>query len=240
MSTNNLLLSAAFACGISGALVSEAALQPLLPAGPTVLLTSTTSAADPSLAGTVIEDTDGNFIGAGFSGTFRTRVVERHDTGTLDFYYRINSFTDAGAVGRVLRDLRISDYVGFTTAVTWRPDGLPAPDPGEEWAQAVRFPQPQCPACDGINLSFANLADQIPSNFVSGEESYFVLLRTNATEYKLAPADVYLVTAPTVPFDQFLSELFQVYVPAVPEPATCFLALGACVALLPCRRVRHR
>jgi len=37
--------------------------------GPTVLLTPTTSAADPTLVGTVIADTTGDFFGLNFKGT---------------------------------------------------------------------------------------------------------------------------------------------------------------------------
>ena len=82
-------------------------LLPVVPNGPTVLLTGTTSAADPTLAGTVIADTVDDFFGLNFKGTYQTRVVRRDDTGTLDFYYRLTSFTDQATNSpRVLRDFR--------------------------------------------------------------------------------------------------------------------------------------
>jgi hypothetical protein len=216
-----------------------AALMPVEPNGPTVLLTPTTAAADPTLEGTVIADTTGNFTGQEFSGTYQTRVVRRDDTSTLDFYYRITSFEDQSTgPTRMLRDFRVSDYVGFTTDVTWRPDGEPAPASGEIWLQAIRFPQPTS-ISDGINLSFADLVNNVPSEFVSGDESFYVVIRTEAMAYTQDEADVYVVTGNGVPFEQFLSEPFPVYVPAVPEPALGVLAgIGSIIGLLLAARPR--
>jgi hypothetical protein len=205
---------------------AQAALVPLAPNTPAVALGGgTTAAADPSLAGTVIKDTVADFFGNNFKGEYQARVVRRDDTGTLDFYYRIREFTDQGT-GRVLRDFRIGDFSGWDTSVTWRPDGVPGPGAGDSPLTAIRFPQPQCPACDGINFSFADLAAGAPSSFVSGDESFFMLIRTDARAYASAQADVYLVSVPGVPFGQFLSNPFTVYAPAVPEPETYALMLA--------------
>lgn len=230
--SRKLFIVATVFSGAAGAL--QAALVSAVPNGPTALLSGTTLAADPTLAGTIIADTDGVFSGPSFGGTYRTRVVKRDDTATLDFYYRITSYWDQlTAVPRVLRDFRVGDYVGFTTDVTWRPDGDPAPGPGQVWQQAVRFPQPQS-SSDGINISFADLVNGTPSTFHTGDESYYALVRTDATAYKTVTADVYLVTGPGFPFDQFLSDPFEVYAPDVPEPASALLiGLGAagCITL---------
>ncbi|MFO0915841.1 MAG: PEP-CTERM sorting domain-containing protein [Pirellulales bacterium] len=232
------LLGAVLAIGVPT--VGRSELLPVVPNGPTVLLTGTTSAADPTLAGTVIADTVDDFFGLNFKGTYQTRVVRRDDTGTLDFYYRINAFVDQTTEGaRVLRDFRVSDYVGFTTEVSWRPDGLPAPGAGEVWRQAIRFPQPQS-SSDGLNLSFADLEHGDPSNFISGDESYFAVIRTNATDFKLVTADVYLVSPPGTPFAQYLSSPFQVYAPAaVPEPSTAALTAVAFTGLVGAIRRRR-
>jgi len=204
-------------------LVAHSAFVDVNPLAPPVSLgAGTTAAADPSLAGVVIADDVNNFSGTSFNGQYQTRVVRRDDTGTLDFYYRIVSFTDQ-AQDRVLRDFRIGDFADWQTSATWRPDGVGTENP----LIAVKFPQaPQCVACDGINLSFADFAAGVPSNFNSGDDSRFMVIRTSATAFTTTSADVYLVTVPGVPFDQFLSAGFSVYAP-VPEPSSLTLfALG--------------
>ncbi len=233
MSASRMVLGISLVlAGLCG--ISEGAFVSVVPNGPAGLLSATTSGADPTLAGTVIADTNGVFSGPSFGGTYRTRVVKRDDTATLDFYYRITSYWDQlTSVPRVLRDFRISDYAGFTTEVTWRPDGDPAPAPGQVWKQALRFPQPQS-SSDGINISFVDLVNGVPSTFGTGDESYYAVVRTDATAYKTVIADVYLLTGPGVPFDQFLSLPFQVYAPAIPEPASAILiglGAGACVGI---------
>lgn len=211
-------------------LLAHAALVDLLPSQPPVALgAGTTLADDATLKGTVLADTINDFFGSNFKGEYQTRVVRRDDTGTLDFYYRVRSFTDQDQ-GRVLRDFRIGDFGGWSTSVTWRPDGLPAPAAGDSPLTAIRFPQSQCPSCDGINFSFSDLSGGVPSSFVSGDQSYFMLIRTTATAYTTTRGDVYLVNSPGLPFGQYLSNTFDLYAP-VPEPHNMALMLAGLLTM---------
>lgn len=208
-------------------LAARAALITLNPGLPlTSLGAGTTLADDPSLAGLVLADVVDSFVGPGFGGTFQTRVVRRDDSGTLDFYYRINAFND-NSTARALRDFRIGDFAGWNTAVTYRPDGLGTEAP----QQAVRFPTPPCPACNGINFIFADLSAGGPPTFTSGDESLFMAIRTDAYAYTTTTADVYLTTLPGATFDQFLSTPFTVFAPAVPEPQTYLMMLAGLAGL---------
>lgn len=182
------------------------ALQPLVPNGPVVALTGTSVASDPSLAGTVIADEIHDFFGLNFKGTYQTRVVRPNGSDFLDFYYRIVSFQDVSGLSRELRDFRVSGFEGTKTSVTWKSDGLGT----EPWDAAVRFPQPAAPTSHGINFRMDT------GSFSSGEDSYFGIVRTNATNYQRSPGDVYLTSVPGVPFDQWLSRTFDVFTPGSP------------------------
>ena len=94
-----------------------------LPSGDTVL-SGTTVAARPELAGVVEEDLliPYSFQGAGFSvsGVIQNRVVRSVD-GTLDFYWRIIS--DASSTGEITA-FRVGGFGGFALDGDFRLDGV--------------------------------------------------------------------------------------------------------------------
>jgi hypothetical protein len=116
-------------------------------------LTGVSLADRPELAGDVIFELDQPFAGAAFNGVLTTRIVRETNSGTLDFYYRVEQPLDS---------YEISGFNSFTIDADFRTD-LPD-DPGPKGAQGVHR------SADGDTVGF---------DFANG----FIFLQTNATAF---------------------------------------------------------
>lgn len=145
----------------------------ILAIGPNAL-TGTTSALEPQLAGTVVEDeiTAVSFtIGSGtFSANVQSRVV-LSDDGTYDFYWRVRDTTYDGTDPAAMGSFRIGDF-GIPTAGlngNYRLDGLGNVGPDSAFVFGA-------PNEDFVNFNFNG-------GMRAGNETYFMLLDTQATRY---------------------------------------------------------
>jgi PEP-CTERM motif len=184
-----------------------------------VPLPGTTSAAEPQLAGVVLEDFVQDFSfaadGGTIMGTVQSRVVKSSVDGTLDFYWRvINSEKSTSTI----QDLRLGDFVAPEYEANWRIDGLGDQGP----AVAYLFAAP--PRDPGfINFRFwKDSPSERDAGLAPGESSKFILMDTSATLY--AKTAVYDLTN----FGQTqISASFATFAPAVPEPQTyALMGLG--------------
>ncbi len=214
-----LALAALLAATCSASAVT---LTPGVPAA----LPGTTVAAEPQLAGVVLEDEIQAFsfnAGSGtISGTVQSRVVRSDLDGTLDFYWRVISDANSSAG---IGSFRLGNFVAPEYNANWRIDGLGdvAPD------AAYLFPSP----LNGyVNFSFSNA--RAGATLGAGQESFFMLLDTTATKY--ARTAVYDLTNGG---QTQISVLFDTFAPAVPEPATYGMMLaGLAVAGIAAKRRR--
>ncbi|MGM9481081.1 PEP-CTERM sorting domain-containing protein [Roseateles sp. NT4] len=149
----------------------------LLLAGSSIALSGTTVAAEPQLAGVVLEDrTDGfSFAGAHgtVSGSIQSQVVRAVD-GTLDFYWRV--FSDANSSDDI-GSFRLGEEHTTDYRVNWRSDGL-----GEVAASSAnRFTGAQS---SYFNFYFSHLsAAGAPVGLGADQSSYYMFLDTDATSY---------------------------------------------------------
>jgi hypothetical protein len=186
--------------------------------GTAVSLPGTTAAAEPQLAGLILEDVVVPFSfsnGSGtISGTVQSRVVRSID-GTLDFYWRvINDPNSAAGIG----SFRLGNFAAPEYNANWRIDGLGnvAPD------SAYLF---VAPPPGYINFNFNNA--RAGATLAPGSESYFLLMDTSASNY--AKTAVYDVANAG---QTHISGLFETFAPApVPEPATYGMVLAGLAAV---------
>jgi len=190
-------------------------------------LPGTTVAAEPQLAGIVLEDELVAFsmttsLGV-VTGQIQSRVVRSDVDGTLDFYWRI--FNDPNSADDVAF-FRIGDFVAPEYEANWRIDGLGDLSP----VSAYRFTAPK--------ESYVNFRFSRPApvggpevGLAPGQSSNFLLLDTTATEYaKTAIQDV-------ASFGTFsASELSATFAP-IPEPSTLVLTV---LGLLGLARIGRR
>ena len=185
-----------------------------------VNLPGTTEAAQPQLAGIVLEDEVQAFSftnGAGtISGTVQSRVVRSSVDGTLDFYWRVTN--DAGSNANI-GTFRVGNFVAPEYNANWRIDGLGSVAP---YAALLFGP----PHVGDVNFGFGSPTGG-PA-FAPGSESYFMFLDTSATNY--AKTAVYDVTNNG---QTQISGLFATFAPApaVPEPAGYGMLLAGLAAV---------
>ena len=186
--------------------------------GVSTALPGTTSAAEPSLAGTVIEDKMDSFSmtlanGGLVTGQIQSRVVRAIDN-TLDFYWRV--FNDANSAGDVAF-FRLGEFFSPEYNANFRTDGLGDLAP----VSAYRFTGSQE---SYINFDLTHVDDAgAPFGIHPGQSSYFMFFDTSATQYaETAVMDIaYFGTTR-------MSQSFSTYTPStVPEPGSlAMIGLG--------------
>jgi hypothetical protein len=172
-----------------------------LPIGDTVI-SGTTSALRPELAGTVVEDVlvPYDFLagtGEHLLGTVQNRVVRSTLDGTFDFYWRI--IPEATSTGDIVA-LRVGGFGLFPLDGDFRLDGVGSVGPHIARNFGDGF----------VNFLFDGVGP--------AESSYFFFLDTDATAYASGGYDL------LGGLDQSLSPDFTTFAPtAVPEPASMLL-----------------
>lgn len=173
-------------------------------------LNGTTSAAEPQLAGTVLQDliTPFTISGAGenLSGTIQNRVVRSVD-GTLDFYWRIIPDSGTGDINA----FRLTGFDGYTLNANYRTDGLGdiGPDTAKYFGDGT----------GSVNFLFSNGGPGSSPTGGGYTTSLFFFLDTNATSYdKSGQFDMLCADTGCI------SQLYSTFAPsAVPIPAAIWL-----------------
>ena len=165
----------------------------LLPVGDNPI-TGTTVAAQPALAGAILEDTftPYDFSGAGghLTGQVESRVVRSSLTGTLDFYWRV--IPDATSIGDIYA-FRIGIFAGVLDA-NWRSD-----DSGNVAPQIARH----------FGGGYVNyLFSEVGPGVGPSDSSRFFFLSTDTTAY----ARVGIYDLLSTPGDA-VSPLFRTFAP---------------------------
>jgi len=213
-----LLVHAAAVLGCLAAGPASAAITPLAP-GQTVPLAGITVDQDASLGGEVPEGGDwlqpfviSSPTGELYSATLQSRVVQRLDTGTVDFYWLIRGVADlSGQVSSIV----VTGWGAFSAAVEWRVDGLALDGLGP--SDATR-------TADGDRVGFL-FADPV---LTAPTESKFMFVRSGVTGYApTGTARINLLSGESVVLDTWAP---------VPEPGTAMTLAAAGLMLL---RRRH-
>jgi len=176
-------------------------------------LGGTTSALEPQLAGTVVQDIDTAVSFAAGGGTFNANVQSRvvlADDGTYDFSWRIHdtSFDGVTVAPAALGAFRLGAFGESIVGLNgnYRTDGVGAvgPDIARVFTGAL----------DGyVNFIFNQ-------GLAAGTDSYFMFLDTSATHY--AKTAIFDLTSA-----ESISGQFATFgVAGVPEPATWALMIG--------------
>lgn len=172
-------------------------------------LPGTTSAAEPQLAGVVLEDDLQTFqivnSTGTLSGTVQNRVIRSATDGTIDFSWRIRDLSFDGSPAAAAFEVTALRIGGFGSTLfgangNFRTDGLGdiGPDIARVFANPGGF----------VNFVFsAGLADN--------QESLFFFIDTNATTYrKTALYDLSSSDSGAI------SDIYTTYRPGIPEPST--------------------
>lgn len=166
-----LMAAIALATILAGT-TAASAVSARLRADADIALPSTTTASEPSLAGTVILDnlipfTIRNAVGSvECRGTLQNRVVQSSSTGRVDFYYR---FRDTSGSGRLLGFIT-TGFASVTLRAGYRTDGLGT----KQTTRIYRHPAPG----DRVVTGGMSL------NCGTHEESRFILIRTGSTDFE--------------------------------------------------------
>jgi hypothetical protein len=160
------------------------------------------------------------------SGTIESAVY--NDGGTLDFYYQIsNSDSSATALAR----LTATDFAGFTTNAAFRSDGSTLG--GTTFVNGELPPITADSNVDGSVIGFSFYPPTTPNPEIGpGQQSYVLIISTNATTYSVGNASIIDGGTDTVAAFQPGS---------VPEPASLGLLGFGLIALAGLgRRFSHR
>lgn len=193
---------------------ATAAQVDLLPGGGAILSGTTNAAEGGTLAGTVLNDNLIPFSLGGFvAGNVQNRVVEANIDGTLIFAPRIRDIVDLlpALEFSIIDGFTLSGYSGFQTLVEYRTDGLG--DDGPDFATR---------SFDGDTLSFIFGAPALDLT----EESYFLSINTDATQYALTGSMTIFGRADLGQPTQSVT-ITGLAVPIIPLPASGLLLFGA-------------
>jgi len=184
-----------------------------------VSLPGTTVAAEPQLAGLVLEDVIQPFSftdsSGTISGTVQSRVVRSSVDGTLDFYWRIIS--DASSTAGI-GSFRLGNFVAPQYNANWRIDGLGNVAPNAAYLFSS-------PSNGYVNFSFTSPTGA--ATLGPGQESYFILMDTTATNY--AQTAFYDLTNLG---QTHISTGYATFAPApVPEPESYGMLLAGLAAV---------
>ncbi len=226
---------------LAGAIVLPAfvAHAATLTPGGSVFVTGTTSAAEPQLAGTVINDNilttpvvripdPSSILFVGFD--IQNRVVRSNTEGTLIFGPRIRFGANVTLNNFLMDSLELCGYGDFTTDVAYRTDGLGDVGP----TQAER-------TADGERLSFDFGFPIVVGNLVGSvvQESRFLSIETNATHFENTGRATIFGRHVDYPGQTFRLDYAGLAVPSVapvPVPASLLLMLSGLGALFGFRR----
>ncbi len=217
---------------LAGTVLGTSAEAALIAPGSSTLLSGTTVAAQPALAGTVLQDVLEPFtinLGAGSSvnGYVQDRVVRETGSGTLDFYYRLfNGIDPCGCTLSSQGSIGVSGRSGFsgvTTDVNYRTDGL-----------GTVAPSGASRTANGSDILFGFLSNPV----VPGESSLFYFVKTNATAYNDLGTGTLIGFNASGGFGQTQFATFEPVAP-VPLPAASWLFASGLLGLAALgRRVR--
>jgi hypothetical protein len=165
-------------------LIGGAGAETLAPGGFIAAPAGTSAAAEPWLAGTVVQDRLTHFSYTGWftdlgakpqtthgavTGTVQSRVVQAVD-GTLDFYWRINVNSSAFLP---IANFTLHGLAPATYNAAWRTDGLGSVSPATISESNTGV----------VNFAFGQYLP--PSTEIyPGQSSYFIFLDTNAHAFK--------------------------------------------------------
>ncbi len=211
-------LAPAALLALLGALDAQAV--PVIPGAGATAQPGTTLAANPALAGTVLQDVLAPWVSAddsqygfpGAQGELQSRVVRETGTGTLDFYWRVTvdqpSYPSYVPMSLTIAGLSLDRFLtGSSFDADYRIDGVGTAAPTSASATAT-----------SLTWSFD------PSTFGPGSSSYFLLLHSNATTYyqgavaELGASDLATFSPTQIPLP-------------VPEPANALLVVAGLAAL---------
>ncbi|MHB8348598.1 MAG: hypothetical protein ACYDHM_15915, partial [Acidiferrobacterales bacterium] len=210
---------------LAGAVLGTSAQATLIAPGGSTLLSGTSAAAQPSLAGTVLQDVTVPFTlslggGSTVNGYVQDRVVRETVSGTLDFYYRLFNGIDPcgctlnsqGSIGVAAR----SGFSGYTTDVNYRTDGL-----------GTVAPSGASRTANGSTVLFGFMSNPI----VPGETSLFSFVKTNATAYNDLGTGTLIGFNTSGGFGQTQFSTFEPVDP-VPLPAALWLFASGLLGLV--------
>lgn len=223
ISIGTLVFGAVLAC------FPATAMAVTLAPGGSVLLPGTTAAAEPELAGTVVNDDvqqqlakiggEDSLLAIGTS--LQNRVVRSDLDGTLIFAPRLlTTFNNTGSDFLVDR-FELTGFGDFAVDANYRTDGL-----------GDRGPNAASRSGDGDVMTFDFLFPLFGGNLVQEpqESSYFLSLNTEATAFSLDGRASIFARHLGSPGETFRFDFANIAVPViapVPLPASWLLLLGA-------------
>jgi len=195
---------------LATALVASPAHATLLGPGATVTAPNAGFGPFAYSGGTVIASfvNEAPFFSTGVSGTLTTEVI-RNGGGTLDFLYQVTAATSNTTN---LNRVTAINFAGFTTDVRFGTAGLPfSAVTGPVMLSGDR-------SSDGSTIGW-QLGTTGSGGLVAGQESYVLMVLTNATAY--TSGSTFAIDGGTADFNSFAPT-------AVPEPSTMAIAgIGA-------------